>query len=118
MIAFVLPSWYAFLLFAVLVFFGFSIFIWALFLLPAVGLAVITLVQSERQSWHHLMQLVWVALLLRNSSSLLESLIAKRAELQTKIRALVAEWLVKTKSKPILLGSEKKDFFKTFDRGL
>jgi hypothetical protein len=59
-------------------------------------------VSHERQSFKALLQLIWLALLLNNSTVMLQQLLEKRKQIKAALDAIAQRYLAETGAKSIL----------------
>lgn len=115
---FVVPLWYFILSVATAWMFALSLpafFVLLFLFFPIVGFAIIFFVQNERHTLKAFFSLVWLGLLLRNSSALLTQLIADRDRISSLLSLQVSAYLTSTHSAPILSDlARKADLTKTY----
>ncbi len=82
--------------------FGAATFLWGLLFVPLFGYFSIRYVAHERQSFKSLVQLIWLALLLKNSTTLLKQLLETRKQLKKSLDDLAQRYLAETGKKSVL----------------
>jgi hypothetical protein len=110
-IAVVVPLQHAVLLGGVFLTCSFMTFLFFLIFLPLMSFFLLTYVSRERQSFKALTQLMWLALLVRNSTGLIDELIIQRKELKLSIDALAKQFLTERNEVSIIEGINKRDVF-------